>query len=251
MLALDLDFFREDLQGTIRLEGRENYCFWKKRMNNLIEEYKLEALIVPDAFLDHDQIEAEDLSYMSSLIQSTFSEKLNFYVWNDLHDDSRKLWKELQDRFEAKGKWACIMCSMKLNRMRPEKYADEGRYLMEEKLAVLQRNTTGVEITEEIERMVAIAESLPKYLKYLYLKWCVAEEEDLTPEKMQEQVRNAWEMIKFKGDEKLKASTKDGKKLMKKFIHRRKSSVLKASRSVQHRRFKARRSSMMRSYLAR
>ncbi|KAH9215865.1 hypothetical protein DL95DRAFT_408087 [Leptodontidium sp. 2 PMI_412] len=188
----DFDFDTEELEADLKripkLRGRENYLLWRHSMISLFEYYQIDACIQPDEFFDHEEVKDEDLSYMSTLIQSTFSRKLDFWVWYELDNDSRKLWQELDDRFQPKGKWACIMCSIQLNRMRPEHFADDNLYCSKERLVALQRNETGVKMTREIENMVGIVESLPDYLNYLKLQWCVAEEDELTAAKMQEKV---------------------------------------------------------------
>jgi hypothetical protein len=191
----DFDFDTEELEADLKrirkLRGRENYLPWRHSMISLFEYYQIDACIQPDEFFDHEEVKDEDLSYMSTLIQSTFSRKLDFWVWYELDDDSRKLWQELDNRFQPVGKWACIMFSIQLNRMRPEHFADDNLYCSKERLVASQRNETGVKMTREIENMVGIVESLPEYLNYLQLQWCVADEDELTAAKMQEKVLRA------------------------------------------------------------
>ncbi|KAG4428527.1 hypothetical protein IFR05_015989 [Cadophora sp. M221] len=187
----DIEELEADLRRIRKLRGKENYQPWKRSIIALFEYYQIEACIQPDEFFDHEEIDDDDLSYMSTLIQRTFSDELNFPMWFALHDDSRKLWKELDDRFQPKGKWAFIMYTMQLNRMRPEHFLNEDLYCSNEMLIAAQRNETGVKMTKDIENMIAIVESLPQYLNYLQLQWCVAEEDDLTAAKMQDKVSKA------------------------------------------------------------
>ncbi|KAH7323976.1 hypothetical protein BKA65DRAFT_598494 [Rhexocercosporidium sp. MPI-PUGE-AT-0058] len=191
----DFDFDTDELEADFRrirkLKGSSNYLIWRRNIISILEYYQVEACIQPDEFFDHEEVNDEDLSYMSTLIQSTFSSRLDFCIWSELDINSRKLWQELDDRFQPKGKWACIMHTIQLNRMRPEHLANDNLYCSKERLIASQRNETGVKVTREIENMVGIVESLPEYLNYLQLQWCVAKEDELTAAKMQEKVLEA------------------------------------------------------------
>ncbi|PVH77913.1 hypothetical protein DL98DRAFT_636591 [Cadophora sp. DSE1049] len=197
MSSFDLDNAElvEDLQNAIQLIGKSNYLLWKNNIVEIFDFHLLDLYIATneDSEDEDEELDRDALSYISACIQSTFHDDLNFYVWEELGLDSRKLWKELDDRFSPKGKWAYIMCSVKLDRMQPYNYRDDDQYCHHEKLLVMQRKETGVRSTRDIEDMVRIVEDLPDYLEYLTLKWCVAKEEDLTAAKMCQQVMLAEE----------------------------------------------------------
>tara|TARA_R110002060_G_scaffold12028_3_gene17365 strand:+ start:1492 stop:2214 length:723 start_codon:yes stop_codon:yes gene_type:complete len=201
ILDLDIDIdnaeFEEDLHNATQLRGTSNYLLWRYDIAEIFDYHFLNHYLTinddSDSEDEDEELDPEVLSYISACIESTFHDDLNFCVWQELGLDSRKLWKELDDRFSPKGKWAYIRCTVKLNRMQPWSYRDDDQYCRQEKLLVMQRKASGVQPTRDIEDMVRIVEDLPDYLEYLMLKWCVAEEEDLTAAKMCQQVMLAEE----------------------------------------------------------
>ncbi|KAH7389046.1 hypothetical protein BKA64DRAFT_711152 [Cadophora sp. MPI-SDFR-AT-0126] len=205
MFPLDLDTvgFAKDLGRGIKLKGKSNYLLWRNDIVRIFDLHLLNLYIATkeDSEDEDDELDPDALTYISVCIQSTFHKDLNFYVWAELGLDSRRLWKELDDRFSPKGKWAYIRCTVKLNRMQPYNYRDDDQYCYHEKLLAMQRQETGVIKAPEIENMVRIVENLPDYLEYLTLKWCVAEEEDLTASKMCQQVMLAEERYTMSEEE--------------------------------------------------
>ncbi|KAK0123999.1 hypothetical protein ONS95_008988 [Cadophora gregata] len=202
MSSFEIEFdnaaFTGDLTRAAKLKGKSNYLLWKNEIAEIFQRHLLDLYTATDEDskdeVDNgEELDPDALSYLSACIQSTFHDDLNFYVWQELSLDSRKLWKELDDRFSPKGKWAYIRCSVKLNRMQPYNYQNDDQYCFHEKLLVMQRNATGVRKTGDIEDMIRIVKDLPDYLEYLTLKWCVAEEDDLTAAKMCQEVMLAEE----------------------------------------------------------
>ncbi|XMA09764.1 hypothetical protein WAI453_002555 [Rhynchosporium graminicola] len=192
-----------EINGVTRLRGRANYCFWRREMIRIFENHRLEAFIAQGDIPGHkNRPDDVGLICLSTMIRSTFSEDLKsrFHIWAGLAIDSRRLWRELQDRFEAKGKWAYIMLSIQLKRTQREEYADLAALLLKQQSIVLQRSDTGIEMTSDIREMVKIAEGVPKRLRYLHLKWCVAEEGDLTPDKMKAEISKAEQRLQEDGE---------------------------------------------------